>query len=368
MLSYHSRIDTRKMRGSNAVKKYNLLILDNYEGYANLLKTAMAQTRSADALSVYWAKDTGTINDIRMNYTIHVAIISRQWLQSGGSFDADGIIEIALLDERRKDFQGASLCRSDPAEKAVEYILALLENRMRIIGVTGVGGGCGKTMAAMALAHQFAREGKRVFFLSLESYMARSPFSGQEAVGLAEVLVALDVAEDLEKTIGDACCKRQRYKGIDTFAISEFNVDRSEITADDVGKLLNAMKRMNRWDVVVVDLDSRMDDRLFEVWQMSARMVLMTPFTRVGAEKLGYVERELYLRERRGEAELQKLVPVLNLCDANTGGFKILNREISLCIPMISNFYPASSQSWCDMLGRKDGLDLFRKLYEEVAR
>lgn len=351
------------------MEKYNLLVLDDHEGYANRLKTAMEQKQGGEAVSVFWAGDADMLNEIRSNYDVHAAIISEGWTRAGGRFAPGEAITVALYETRGKAASDdPAIYRNEPIEKAATYILSLLENHMRVVGITGVGGGCGKTTIAMALAHQFVRDGKRVFFLSLESYMARSPFSGTAAVGLAEVLVALDVAEDLGKTIRNACYQPQRYKGVDAFAISEYNVDRSEITADDVGRLLGAMKRLNLWDVVIVDLDSRMDDRLFEVWQQAARMVLVVPSTRIGAEKLGYVERELTMRERRGEAELRKLVPVLNFYDGALAGIRLFNRDIQLAIkPLSAKSAKFTSAQWCDALSQNSGLELFRSLFEEVT-
>ena len=359
---------------------FHVLVLDLNPGYAQSLKRALEQ-RSGDAeFQVFHAPDEGAMNDVRVNYDVDAYVISEEWTASYGRVSAGKAAVFQLLEDPSESTGAESeVYRSDAPGAAVRLIQALSGSTL-IVAVTGVCGGSGVTTAAMALARYFAGRQKRTFYLSLEPTMASAPFSEHAGCGLAEVLVALDEPEGLEEVIQDACGSWAAAPGIEAFAISEYNADRAELHKGDVSRLLGAMRRMKQWDVIVVDLESRMDDGLYEAWEQASSVVVMIPYTRIGWEKLGYVKRELAFRAKRGEVDTAKAVPVLNFC-AQDRVQQLREQRVSFTFPddkravrhMVIDVTPQgawqmSTAKWRDWLGTENGLQLFRGLCEEVDR
>lgn len=288
---------------------YNLVVMDDTEFLASRLRARFKDIGAK--INVHYAADVETINEI--GDKIHAFVIAIRFLTRGSRIDTGDAVCFVLEETRGEGARNRrTLYRSDGFERIADQIAKELIVKSRVIGVFGVGGGAGNTTMCMGLAQGLAQQGKRVFVLSLEAYIAKLPFTGADSTGLAEVLIALEDPDKLEETIVRACYKSSPNDKITSFATGEYNVDRVELKRGDMKLLLETMCQMNRWDVILVDLESRMGDVLFEVWESATRMILMIPSTGIGREKLEQVSRDLEMRQNRGEAELNKLVPVLN--------------------------------------------------------
>lgn len=290
------------------MENYNLIVVDETKTFSSRLSVQLKEMGAN--VTVFWAADTETINDIRVNHTAHAFIISVSWMNDNRSIDTEGAIVFPLHEVRQEHQEGFG--RNDSVTQVAARIVSKLIGSTQVIGVFGVGGGAGNTTMCMGLAQGFAMCGQRVFVLNIEPFMAFNPFSQLGKTGLAEVLLALDDGTDISKVIERAVVQPQRYRGVDSFYISEYNADRVEFNPGDVAAILDTMRKMNRWDVILVDMESRMDDKLFEIWEASSRMIMMIPHTAIAMEKLKNVENDLLLRQERGEADLDKLVPVVN--------------------------------------------------------
>ncbi len=354
------------------MSKNNILVLDVYEAYAHRLRTALDEVSKGE-YSVFFARNADGINETINNYTVHVLIVGEEWKRNNTAPSISGALVFVLSDEANENsIQDGVISRTVPIDKTVLQLVHLMNNSSKIIGVTGVGGGCGKTTVAMALAIYYMLEQKKVFFLSLETYMANLPFTRYAAHGFAEVMTALDEPTGLKEAIEKACVSTKRYNSIETFAISERNVDRAELTSRDIEKLLTALRNMGRWDIIIVDMEGRMDDVLFAVWQRAAKMVMMIPESATAFEKLKIVEQELEFRQRRGEAESNKILPVFNLADGEPKNVKLLGQQISIRIPDLvrlgADMKKYSSEGWCEMLGTPQVRQFYYPVYDEVNR
>lgn len=341
----------------------NLIVVDETRTFSARLS---AQLKDSGAeITVFWAPDADTVNEIRVNHPARAFLVSEKWREHNRPLDAGGAALLELAEERGDGRQ--PFAKSDPIARTAAQLIKLLVGRTQIIGVFGAGGGAGNTTMCMALAQGFALRRQRVFVLSLEPYMARSPFSRLGSTGLAEVLVALDEGGDAARVAERALSQPQRFPGIDAFAVTEYNADRAELRPGDAAAVLETLRRMNRWDVILVDLESRMDDRMFEVWALAERMILMIPQTAVGLEKLENVERDLLLREKRGEAELSKLVPVVNFAVSDPGSVAVLKEPVKLALGDLGESVRGmSSEKWCAAFGMEAGFKRIEPILKEV--
>lgn len=340
-----------------------LIVVDDTQTFSARLNEQLKELGAA--VQVFWAPDLDSINELRSNHTIRAYLVSEKWRTNNRPLDVGESLLLSLAEERVDGKQ--PFAKNDALGETAKKLVKLLVGHTRIIGVFGAGGGAGNTTLCMALAQGLAKHRQRVFMLNVEPYMARSPFAQMSSVGLAEVLVALDDGEDIEPIIRRACCRASRYPAIETFAITEYNADRAELGAVDISAMLETMRRMNRWDVILVDLESHMDDRLFQTWAQADQMILMIPQTAVGMEKLKNVERDLELRQRRGEADMTKLLPVLNFAVADTGNITVLGRPVRLALKdMGSRARNLTSEQWCDAFGKETGYKWYESVLAEV--
>lgn len=351
------------------MENYNLFVMDDTEAFANRLSSQMKENGAA--ITVFWAPDADTFNELIVNYTAHAFIISQRWQSGNAAVDTGKALRFTLA-ESRQEGEDCDFSRDDSMARVAAKLIREIMGHTQVIGVFGACGGAGNTTMCMGLAQALVRHGQRVFFLSLESCMADSPFADPGKVGLSEVLLALDDGSDLEATIRKACCPSRRVEGVEAFYTGEYDVDRVELQPGDIGRILEVMRKMNRWDAILVDMESRMSDTLFEVWEASNRMVLMVPQTKIALEKMRGVERDLRLRQKRGEADLSKLVPVVNYATTRIEPeFSILGRQIRLYLRDLNSLRQDgvrgfSSMEMCSALASDNLYRIIRPVLNEV--
>ena len=346
------------------MENYNLFVVDETKTFSSRLSVQLKEMGAS--VTVFWAPDVETINEIRVNHNAHAFIISASWQNGNRSIDTEGALVFPLHEVRQDGQEGFG--KNDSVTQVAAKIVSKLIGRTQIIGVFGVGGGAGNTTMCMGLAQGFAMNGQRVFVLSIEPFMAFNPFSQLGKTGLAEVLLALDDGADVSKVIERAVVRPQSYGGIDSFYISEYNADRVEFNPGDVAGILDVMRKMNRWDVILVDMESRMDDKLFEVWEAASRMVMMIPHNAIALEKLQYVERDLLLRQKRGEAELDKLVPVVNFAASGNHNVCVFKEPVrhSLRHLRSETIRTMDSRAWCNAFTNDQGYQMIEPILQEV--
>lgn len=353
------------------MENFILVVLDDDAIFAQRLQARLGELKIG--IEALCATDVEALNEIHANRTPQAYLVSAGWRSRGFQGASSGARVIALEDARTAGAPAAAnaVYRSDSMQKTAALLEQMLLRHTRVIGVFGVSGGAGNTTAFMALALGFASKGARVFALSLEPCVAQAPFSERVATGLPEILLAMDGRGNVERMIEAACCKYRDMPNIESFHPTEYDADRTELRSGDAANLLAIMKRMNRWDVILVDLESRMSDLLFEVWQASEKMVMMIPHTAIGEEKLRKVEWDLSMRQRRGEVELEKLVPVLNFATQALRGFSVMNSPVRLAISRLSPEDAVSkmgSKAWCKFLSSEAGLKMFAPVLDEVRK
>lgn len=123
-------------------------------------------------------------------------------------------------------------------------------------------GGTGKTVLALGMAAACARAGLRTFYLNLESVDSVKDVLGRTPGNLSDIFLAL-------KTKGmNAGVKLASYTGMEPTAgfyylsgvdsISEYD----EVTGADFTGLLDTMKSLAEYDVMILDLDSGFNEKI----------------------------------------------------------------------------------------------------------
>ncbi|MCA1294430.1 hypothetical protein LBW89_15480 [Paenibacillus sp. alder61] len=159
------------------------------------------------------------------------------------------------------------------------------EGRSRVYGVTGAVGGCGKTTLALHLVRHLASEGKRVFYLNLETIQSgdlsapgRGAASAEANAGLARLLYDLKAGEERQavpKLPVTAYCLRHPVLHGDTFAPLDNLDELMEIGRREAAALMEFIAGSGLYDVVLVDTDSFPHERTETVMEKCDKLVWM---------------------------------------------------------------------------------------------
>lgn len=131
-------------------------------------------------------------------------------------------------------------------------------------------GGLGKTTLAMELARQMGTRGERVFYLNLELWnVTHLLLDAQRDTGLADTLYLLHTQPEAAR---DKLCevKKNSIKiHADYFAPGLNSEERMVMTPQDARKLIDLVAHSALYDVVIADLDSRLDPLTIEMFERS---------------------------------------------------------------------------------------------------
>ncbi|MDO5407857.1 MAG: AAA family ATPase [Eubacteriales bacterium] len=130
------------------------------------------------------------------------------------------------------------------------------QSNTRIAAFYSPAGGTGKTTLALALATAAAWEGKKVFYLNLEEIDSVSEVLGTTPGTLSDIFLALKTKGMNVGLKLAGCTGTEQQAGFSylsgTESISEFD----EIGAEDMRKLVTALRGLSEYDLAVVDLAS----------------------------------------------------------------------------------------------------------------
>jgi MinD-like ATPase involved in chromosome partitioning or flagellar assembly len=160
------------------------------------------------------------------------------------------------------------------------------ESSAKIIAFASPAGGAGGSTAAAACAKYFASRGSRVIYLNLETLGSTDAFfSGSGNATFNEVVFALkskrsNLALKLESSV------KRDQSGVCFFSASSTALDMKELKDDDVKRLLSSLLLSGNYDLVILDMDFGISDRLINVMKKSDRTVFVSDGSEISNRKL----------------------------------------------------------------------------------
>ncbi|WP_106766712.1 hypothetical protein [Paenibacillus faecalis] len=137
----------------------------------------------------------------------------------------------------------------------------------QIIGLVSALGGSGRTTAAVNIARQLGMMGRKVFYLNLETINSSALFSGGYRREGTFSRLLYDIKSSQENA-GRAGLTHTPYVmahealKCDVFEPSDHLKELMEITAEDVGALIELVSGSGEYDVLVIDTDNQSRERL----------------------------------------------------------------------------------------------------------
>ncbi|BBH24768.1 hypothetical protein Back11_61130 [Paenibacillus baekrokdamisoli] len=139
-----------------------------------------------------------------------------------------------------------------------------------VVSVYSASGGIGKTTLALQLAGQAGMRQARVFYLNLEQWNATSLYFGEEGEDdFSQMLYTLQSQPEKALTRLTQLRKRHANLKIDYFAPCSNAEERLSITSEQAKRLLHVIAGLGQYDMVVVDLDSRLEPLHQAVYEAS---------------------------------------------------------------------------------------------------
>jgi cellulose biosynthesis protein BcsQ len=139
-----------------------------------------------------------------------------------------------------------------------------------VVSVYSASGGIGKTTLALQLAQQAGLSGLRVFYLNLEQWNATSLWFGEEGGDdFSQMLYTLQTLPDKAFVRLTELRKRHSAMKFDYLSPCRNAEERLSLTAEHVKQLLSAIIGTSQYDLIVVDLDSRLEPLHYEIFAAS---------------------------------------------------------------------------------------------------
>lgn len=208
------------------------------------------------------------------------------------------------------------------------------KSNTRIAAFYSPAGGSGKTVLALGFATSMVKEGKKVFYLNLETIDSVNEVLSPTQGTLSDLFLAVrSKGMDAGLKLA-ACAGTDAESGFSYVSGLESSAEYSELKREDIEKLLKAIRDLAEYDEVVVDLSSGFSE--IETAALNAADVIYVP--QVSGEtaiaKMKHFLREAEIQESWHALE-QKMKLVANRTPVSGISREVLNSGILERVPCI---------------------------------
>lgn len=167
-----------------------------------------------------------------------------------------------------------------------------------VLSIFSTMGGMGKTTLAINLAKEAAEQGKRVFYFNLEPYNASSLYlqeqQGDSEENLSRLLYVLQAQPQQASRQLASSIRHDVALGIDYFAPAASPEERLKLSPRLALAVLSELVSSGRYELIILDLDSRLDEVASELMGASHLPLWLT-----GGDATSRAKLELMLQHGR---------------------------------------------------------------------
>ena len=214
-------------------------------------------------------------------------------------------------------------------------------------------GGAGKTTISLMTAGKFAAEGKKTFYINLEDISSESFYLPQdEEKGMSEFMGFVEKDVNLGmKLQGMLKEKKQGMYYLNSFSSPN---DILEMTANDIRMMITKLMKTGIFDVVVIDLSTRVDDKTKAIFELSDKIVFVEKSDEISIRKL----KEFYKQKHLINEYAYKATRIIN---KDNGLPVVSNNEVSIA-GKIGEVRDVTSQRIVDILSEDSRNDFVTKI------
>lgn len=168
-------------------------------------------------------------------------------------------------------------------------------------------GGAGKTTIALAAATKYALQGKRTIYLNLENIASDDCYLPRtEGHGISEIAASLE--ENINHSLKIQSLLQTKRENL--FYLNHFDSpnDFAELSEDEEKKLIEIIQRTGLFDVLVIDMQTVVDEKAMAVFELADRVVLVEKPDEIAEKKLCCFYGQTHIINEYG----RKMVRVMN--------------------------------------------------------
>lgn len=194
----------------------------------------------------------------------------------------------------------------------------------KLLAVYSPVGGSGKTTIALALANMLSSMGNSVLSLCMEQLDSSSCMNihTEEKEGITVLLESLDETTNFELKMKGITQKNA--EGISYIEGFERIVDYNSISKEEISTVLEKIIKYGNFDVVVVDMESRLDDIGYAIFDQADKIVIIENTGEISEKKM-----EMFAQQALACEYIGKMCKIANFME------KFGNSENNLDVPYI---------------------------------
>lgn len=297
--------------------KIKLAILERDQSYLNRIVSVFS-TKYSDKFEIYSFTDKDVALSTLDSSKIDVLVandafdidVSKLPKRCGFAYLVDSTDVETLNDQRAiAKFQKVDLIYKQILSVFAENAgsvsgLKFGDDSAKIIAFESVSGGCGGSTMAAACALYYAAHGKKTLYLNLEKFgSSDSFFSAQGQFDMSDIIFALKMKKTNLALKLESCVK-QDPRGVFFYSQSKVALDMLELTADDILRLINELKLIGSYNVIVLDMDFSINKDALKVLRHVHSIVWVGDGSEISNSKLYRAFNSLSIMEQNAEASL----------------------------------------------------------------
>ncbi|WP_020617722.1 hypothetical protein [Paenibacillus daejeonensis] len=210
---------------------------------------------------------------LKNSYPADLVLAQPDFIEEAGELMPSDAVVAELVRQRRGE-SGAELLQFQPLPELLRQLTQLyreasgsiaeptqLKGAPLIVSVYSAAAGIGKTTLALHLVRAAAMQRKKVFYLNLEQWHgAGSLFGDQPDDSFSRMLYSLQAQPDQAQVRLRELRKQHGVLQCDTFAPPQGPGERRALTGAVAASLLGAIRGSGEYELIVVDMDTWMDD------------------------------------------------------------------------------------------------------------
>lgn len=220
----------------------------------------------------------------------------------------------------------------------------------KVVAVYSPIGGSGKTTIALAIAYKLATCGQEVLFLNMEQLDSTSCINAHtgEAEGITALLEAISGNTNFELKLKGLA--KKDLKGVSYIEGFGRLVDYNIVTAQEVGELIDKIRKSGCCDIFIIDMESRLDNVGQVIFEKADNVIVVEKSGDIATKKVDMFAQQALVCEHK-----RKMSKISNFMDSST---KIENQ---LKIPNIGKVHNYGNQVFKDvvqMISLKEVIEL----------
>lgn len=220
----------------------------------------------------------------------------------------------------------------------------------KLFAVYSPSGGSGKTTMALSMANMLSSQGEEVLFLSMEQLDSSSCVyeHSEEVDGITALLEAMDDNTNFGLKLKGIT--RKGFNGISYVEGFERIVDYNSVSGEETGLLLEKIARYGNYGIVIVDMQSRLDEIGQSVFEKADKIILVENSGETSERKLA-----MFLEQALAREHVDKMFKIMNF----TGNAQVDNNLQNIpVIASIPNYGNQRLKNLIQMISSKAELNI----------